>query len=88
MDRRIVPEDLQLPAPQPPDPDDREELAQAIVRLPRKYKDVLLLCYYQDMSQEEAAQALRLSPSAVSKRLKHAREELRELLERGQDHEG
>ncbi len=87
-DRRITPEELQLPAQQSLYDDQEEELAQAIMKLPRKYKDALLLYYYQDMTQEEVALALNASPSSISKRLKHAREKLRVLLERGQNHEG
>ena len=82
-DRRITPEELQLPSQQRIYDDQKEELAQTIIKLPRKYKDALLLYYYQDMSQEEVAQALNTSPSTISKRLKHAREKLRILLERG-----
>jgi RNA polymerase sigma-70 factor (ECF subfamily) len=85
-DRRITPEELQLPAPEESSrDDDREKLAQAIMKLPRKYRDALLLYYYQDMNQQEVAQALNISPSAVSKRLKHARDKLRTLLERGRE---
>ncbi len=87
-DRRITPEELQLPAQQSLYDDQEEELEQAIMKLPRKYKDALLLYYYQDMTQEEVALALNASPSSISKRLKHAREKLRVLLERGQNHEG
>lgn len=87
IDRRITPDQLQLPIHQNFHDDQKEELAQAIMRLPQRYKDTLLLYYYQDMSQEEVAQALNASPSTVSKRLKHAREKLRDLLERGQNHE-
>ena len=88
-DRRVIPEELQLPAPEEASrDDDREELAQAIMKLPRKYRDALLLYYYQDMNQEEVAQALNTSPSTVSKRLKHARDKLRTLLEGGGSYEG
>ena len=65
----------------------KEELAQAIMKLPQKYMDTLLLYYYQDMNQEEVAQALNTSPSTISYRLKHACEKLRDILERGQEHE-
>ncbi len=45
-DRRITPEELQLPVQDETSRyDDREELAQAIMRLPRKYRDALLLYY-------------------------------------------
>ena len=81
-DRRITPDDLPLAAASNPT-DDQEELAQAILLLPRKQKDALLLYYYQDMTMDEAAQALGTSPSNLSKRLKQAREKLRVLLERG-----
>ena len=82
-DRRVTPEELQLPAQEEASREEgREELAQAIMKLPRKYRDALLLYYYQDMNQEEVAQALNISPSTVSKRLKHARDKLRTLLER------
>ena len=84
--RRITPEELPLPTPEETSlDDDREELAQAIMELPRKDRDALLLYYYQDMNQEEVAKALNTSPSTVSKRLKHARDKLRTLLERGRE---
>ena len=57
----------------------------AYVYLPYGYRDVLLLYYYQDLNQEEVAQVLNTSPSTVSKRLKHARDKLRTLLERGRE---
>ena len=85
-DRWVTPEDMQLPAQEETSRNDEsEELAQAIMKLPRKYRDALLLYYYQDMNQEEVAQALNTSPSTVSKRLKHARYKLRTLLERGRE---
>lgn len=85
-DRRVILENLLLAA-DPPETDEKEALAQAIIQLPRKYKDALLLYYYQEMSQDEVALALNISPSTVSKRLKHAREKLRTILERGLYHE-
>ena len=84
-DRRVTPEELPLPAQEPPD-DSREELARAIRQLPKKQRAAVLLYYYQDLTLAEAAQALRVSPSVVSKRLKAARETLREALERGREH--
>ena len=85
-DRRITPEDLPQRAADGK-PDENEALAQAILLLPRKYKDALLLYYYQDMRQDEVALALNTTPSNVSKRLKRAREKLRAILEGGQHHE-
>ena len=81
-DRRVTPDDLPLASEAAP-ADEKEELAQAILQLPRKYKDALLLYYYQYMTMDEAAKALGTSSSNLSKRLKRAREKLRVLLERG-----
>ena len=84
VDHRLTPEELSLPAENPAT-EDAQALAQAIRGLPPKYKNVVLLYYYQDMTLDETAQALGCSPSVVSRRLKHARECLRSVLEGGQN---
>lgn len=84
VDRRVTPELLPIPADE--EDEDHEELAQAIVRLPNKYKEVILLYYYQNMNVREIAQTLGLVPSSVSNRLQKARERLRALMERGDRH--
>lgn len=43
-----------------------------IGRLPEKYKQVILMCYYQELTVKEAADALGTSASTVCKRLKKA----------------
>jgi len=80
-DRRITPEMLPLHAAQATD--EQEELALAIANLPRKYREAILLYYYQDMTVEETAGVLGLAQSSVSNRLKKGRETLRKMLERG-----
>ena len=52
-------------------------LTLLVANLPRKLKEVVLLYYYQDFSVTEIAQALSISQSSVSGRLKRAREALR-----------
>lgn len=84
VDRRVTPETLPIPAAGAEE--DYEDLAQAIVLLPDKYKEVILLYYYQNMNVREIALALGLAPSSVSNRLKKARERLRVLMERGSRH--
>ena len=54
-----------------------------ILRLPAKYKQVLLLYYYQDLTLEEIAQALQMSRSTVHHRLKKAEALLRNTLTGG-----
>ena len=86
-DRRIVPEELQIPAEERPQPEETDDLGQAILKLPVKYKDVILLYYYQDMSQDEIAEILQTSASTVSRRLKRAQEKLRDVLKGGREDE-
>lgn len=84
VDRRVTPDVLPIPAPE--QEEDSADLARAILLLPDKYKQVVLLHYYQNMQVKEVAQALGIAPSSVSNRLKRARERLRVLLERGSVH--
>lgn len=56
-------------------------LADAILRLPQKQREAILLYYYQGMTVEETADALGIRPSSVSVRLKRARARLKTLLE-------
>jgi RNA polymerase sigma-70 factor (ECF subfamily) len=53
----------------------------AIDRLPDTYRTVLLLRDIEEMSTEEAAVALEITPTAVKVRLHRARQALRTLLE-------
>lgn len=84
VDRRVALETLPIPAAG--QEEDYAELAQAILLLPDKYKEVILLHYYQNMNLREIAQTLGLAPSSVSNRLKKACERLKVLLERGNEH--
>lgn len=61
---------------------DRDEaLASAVMKLPRKLREVILLHYYQGLKICEIADALSISHSSVSGRLKRGREKLKNLLE-------
>ncbi len=66
-------------------PEDRT-LFLDILRLPEKYKQVILLYYYQELTLVECAAALSISRSAAHHRLKKARELLRLGLT-GRDHD-
>ena len=86
-DRRIVPADLPIPAEENLQPEESNDLGRAILELPVKYKDVILLYYYQDMNQDEIAEVLRISAPTVSRRLKRAQEKLRDVLKGGREDE-
>ena len=58
---------------------EREELR----RLPDKYRTVLHLYYYEDMTTEEIARLLDRSPATVRSQLMRGRDRLRVLLEEG-----
>ena len=82
MDRRVTPEDVPPVPVHPFENSDADALAQAIVKLPVKQKEVILLYYYHDMTMKEIADTLGINVSSVSGRLKHAHTKLRNLLEK------
>ena len=63
-------------------PEDRL-LMLDILRLPARYKHVLLLYYYQNMTLEEIAETLQMSRSTVHHRLKKAEVLLKTTLTGG-----
>ena len=79
FNRRVTPEMIPDEAVQT-DEDD-EELAIAVTKLPLKLREVILLHYYQGLKVNEIADALDISQSSVSGRLKRGRDKLKNLLE-------
>lgn len=55
-------------------------LDAAIARLPGKLKEPLLLTYFEDLSQQEAADLLGVTVKAVETRVYRARQQLAEIL--------
>lgn len=62
--------------------DSFEHITYAVSILPEKYKTVVILHYYNLMKVCEIANVLKISDSAVKKRLERARKMLKEILER------
>ena len=61
-----------------------QELYELIQELPTKYKDVILLFYYKELSYEEIAQILKIPEGTVRSRLSRARVKLKKMInERG-----
>lgn len=69
-----------LPEPAAPAADHSLDVTRAIMGLPRKEMEVMLLYYYQGMTVTDIGQALSLSVSAVSGRLTRGRKRLQSLL--------
>lgn len=72
------------PLPDPHDQVERDEraarLAEAIKQLKPKFKDVLYLYYFKDLSREEVARKLGITPAKVSERVNYAQKLLRKIL--------
>ena len=80
-DRRITPEDLPLSAQVPQD-ENHLDMMCYIMQLPPKLKAVIMLYYWQEMTETDIAKALGITHSTVSNRLKRARDKIRIMLER------
>lgn len=76
-ERRTVALEADYPMPSP----ESFGVADAVVRLPEKYKAVIHLHYYEGYSVAEIANILKLSRSGVKMRLKRGRELLKLELE-------
>jgi len=85
MDRRVTPEELPLTAPSK---DEQPQLAEAIMALAPKYREVIILYYYQGLDTQEMALALHTSVNTAKSRLFRARKLLREQLEGAWKNEG
>ena len=55
-------------------------VGECILKLPIKYREVLILYYYKDLSQEEIAELLSISVNTVKTRMVRGRERLKKLL--------
>jgi RNA polymerase sigma-70 factor (ECF subfamily) len=55
-------------------------IAGSIEKLKPKYKEVLYLYYYQELSREEVAKKLNISPRRVSERVNYAQKLLRKVM--------
>lgn len=58
-----------------------DTLTRAVMGLKPKYRETVLLCWYQGLTGQETANVLKISRSAVMNRLKQAKTILRKELE-------
>ena len=64
-----------------------EELKEAILDLPEKYRIPIHLYYYEDYSVREIAKLLRMKESTVQTHLQRGREKIKQVLERSEDYD-
>lgn len=79
-DRSVTPEDLPISAPA----EDRT-LLLTVQQMPLKFRQVVILRYYQGMSLDEAARVLGISRSTAHHRLQKALQLLRIDFDEGRD---
>ena len=65
-------------------PEEDRDLVIEVGNLPDKYKRLVLLYYYSNMTLQDAAKALGIPQSTASKRLKRAEEMLKHSLTGGE----
>ncbi len=78
------------PEPTPyPDPHEQVEnkervelIAGAIKKLKPKYREILYLYYYKELSREEVAKKLCITPHGVSERVNYAQKLLKKLIKK------
>lgn len=61
--------------------DTNNQVKEAVLSLPEKYRDVVLCVYFQEMTIMEAAQTLNIAEGTAKSRLSRARLKLKEVLE-------
>ncbi|WP_052123929.1 sigma-70 family RNA polymerase sigma factor [Ureibacillus manganicus] len=59
----------------------QSKLVQAVLSLPLKYREVVLLYYYEELSIKEISNVLNKNQNTIKSRLMRARESLRMILE-------
>jgi len=65
---------------EPPDLGLRDELRLALHQLPMRQRTAIVLHYYEDLSEEQLADAMRCSPSAARSLVSHGMQTLRTLI--------
>ncbi len=63
------------------DEDLEQDVISKVIALPEKYKSAIILFYYNDYTVEEISKTLKISKSAVKKRLQRGRDILKLELE-------
>ena len=84
LDRRVTPE--MLPDTPVPFEQKDETLVLAVMELPVRLREVILLYYYQGMNVKDISAALGIAQPSVSGRLIRARKQLRKIMERRESH--
>ncbi|WP_421380573.1 sigma-70 family RNA polymerase sigma factor [Bacillus salacetis] len=66
---------------------EEEFLSVSVLSLPVKYREVIILYYYEEITVEKISEILKMKPNTVKTRLKRGRNKLRKIMERREKHE-
>jgi len=80
MMKRSEPEEKLLGIAAPSDDDGGAGVRSAVLALPGRYREVVVLYYYEEMKMREIAQLLHIPVNSVSTRLRRARKMLAGML--------
>lgn len=58
-----------------------------VLRLPLKYRTIIQLFYYEDLTIEEISEIMKVNSNTIKTRLRRAREKLKTILEGGFEYE-
>ena len=75
--KRTVPLEEDIPAEMP---EEESEVYKEVMKLPKKYRTVIHLFYYEDMSVEEISKALNTNSSTIRSQLSRGRKILKDNL--------
>src|SRR5437763_13271002 len=70
------------PAPAPPELGAREEMWQALLRLPERQRTAIVLRYYEDLSEAETADTMRCPKGTVKSLVSRGLDRLRQEMTR------
>ncbi len=85
MDRSVTPD--MFPDTAAPVKPEEMNLTAEIMKLPVRLREAALLCWFQGMTYDEAAEVLGISLQAVGSRLNRARKRLRFAMEGREEHD-
>lgn len=71
-----------VPEPAVPFDERDDTLTRAVMKLPYRYRETIMLHYFQDVPVNEIAVILNLKPGSVYSRLRRAQQMLKPMLER------
>ena len=74
------PDPFPCPYQEVEDEERAEQVAALLEKLKPKYKEVLYLYYYKDLSRDEVAKRLNITPRRVSERVNYAQKLLRKMV--------